>query len=177
MQPTLFSEINIDGYKLYRLDHLHKKGGGVCAYIRKDMKASVLKYLAYISETNFHQLWIQLQLTKSKSLLICVSYPPPDCPLDCFENLLKPNYIQALVLWKPIFVLGDLNCNMLKDNRWSLVIDLRPCCLLSLFSVKDVNTKLTSFNDIFHSTLDMHAPINTFKVRSRPWLPICYNRN
>ena len=81
------------------------------------MKASVLKDLTYISETNLHQLWIQLQLKKSKSLLICVSYRPPDCPLDCFENLLKPNYIQALVLCKPISVLGDLNCNMLKDNR------------------------------------------------------------
>ena len=88
-----------------------------CAYIRKYMKASVLKDLTYISETNLHQLWIQIQLKKSKSLLIFVLYRPPDCPLDCFENLLKPNYIQALVLCKPISVLGDLNCNMLKDNR------------------------------------------------------------
>ena len=88
-----------------------------CAYIRKYMKASVLKDLTYISETNLHQLWIQIQLKKSKSLLIFVLYRPPDCPLDCFENFLKPNYIQALVLCKPISVLGHLNCNMLKDNR------------------------------------------------------------
>ena len=29
-------EVSIDGYKLYRQDRLRKRGGGVCAYIRKD---------------------------------------------------------------------------------------------------------------------------------------------
>ncbi|CAB4021812.1 Hypothetical predicted protein, partial [Paramuricea clavata] len=44
-------EIEIEGYKLHRLDRLHKKGGG----------------------TNFHQLWIKLQHKKSKSLLLIKS--------------------------------------------------------------------------------------------------------
>ena len=54
-------EVNIDGYKVYRLDRLHKKGGGVCAYTRKDIKASVIKGLSEISDTNFHQLWIKFK--------------------------------------------------------------------------------------------------------------------
>ena len=45
-----------------------------------------------------------------------MSYRPPDCPSACLENLFKPNYIEALVLNKPIFVLGDMNCNMLKNG-------------------------------------------------------------
>ncbi|CAB4010846.1 Hypothetical predicted protein, partial [Paramuricea clavata] len=102
-------EIEIEGYKLHRLDRLHKKGGGVCAYIRKDIKSLVLKDLSYISETNFHQLWIKLQHKKSKSLLVCVSYRPPDSPLDCFEKYFKPNYVQALTMGKLIILLGDLN--------------------------------------------------------------------
>ena len=36
-------EIIIEGYKLHRLDCLHKKGGGVCLYIRNDIKANILK--------------------------------------------------------------------------------------------------------------------------------------
>ena len=64
------SEISINGYNVYRLDRLHKKGGGVSAYIRKDIKASVIKELSKISDTNFHQLWIKLQCKKSKSLSI-----------------------------------------------------------------------------------------------------------
>ena len=36
-------EVSIDGHKLYRQDRLRKRGGGVCAYIRKDITVTVLK--------------------------------------------------------------------------------------------------------------------------------------
>ena len=178
-------------------------------------------------------------------------------PLSCFEDLFKPNYIQALVLSKPILVLGDLNCNTLKDcpenralsyvstelnltqiiktptritdNSQSLidvilvsspthvhesgVLNIRisdhhpiyafltlkspktPSSHMTVCSYKNynppsftadlasksdrllsimldrntnVNTKLTTFYDVFHSTLEVHAPVKTLKVRSRP---------
>ena len=110
------AEVNMDGYKLIRLDRLHKRAGGVCAYIRKDFKSVVLKDLSYISECNFHQLWISIQCKKTKSIVICVTYRPDDCPLSSFDNVLKPSYIQALTLNKPIVILGDLNCDALKPN-------------------------------------------------------------
>ena len=101
---TISSWATIVAYNLFRLDRLHKRGGGVCAYVRKELKASVLKELSEISETDFHQLWIKVQCKKFKSLLICV-----------FEIFFKHNYIQALI-WKT-FILGDLNCNLLKTSR------------------------------------------------------------
>ena len=58
-------EIAIDDYKIHRLDRLHKKGGGVCAYIKKNIKATVLKDLSKVSVSNFHQLWINLQCQKT----------------------------------------------------------------------------------------------------------------
>ena len=110
------SEVKIDGYKLIRLDRLHKRGGGVCAYIRKDFQSVALKDLSYISDRNFYQLWISVQCKKTKSLVICVTYRPDDCPLSSLDGVLKPNYIQALPLDKPIILLGDLNCDVLKEN-------------------------------------------------------------
>ncbi|CAB3990295.1 Hypothetical predicted protein [Paramuricea clavata] len=89
-------KLEIDGYKLHRLDRLYKKGGGVCAYVRKNIKSSVIKELTQISDTSFHQLWINLQYKKTKFLLACVCYRPPDCPLDCFENSLKPQENTAI---------------------------------------------------------------------------------
>ena len=115
-------EIEIEGYKLHRLDWVHKKGGGLCAYIRKDIKSLILKDLSYISETNFHQLWIKLQHKKSKSLLVCVSYRPPDSRFDCFKKYFKPNYVQALTIEKLIIFLGDLNCDMLKSTPASAAL-------------------------------------------------------
>ena len=107
-------EIQIEGYKLHRLDRLHKGGGGVCAYVRKDLKSSVLKELSSISERNFHQLWLNVQCKKLKSTIICVTYRPDDSPLCSFEEVLKPSCL--LLLDKPITILGDLNCDGLKKT-------------------------------------------------------------
>ena len=56
---------------------------------------------------------LQLQFKKLKSFVICATYRPPDCPFNCFETTLKPAYTEALLSSNPIFILGDLNCNML----------------------------------------------------------------
>ena len=82
---------------------------------RNDIKVSKLKEISSVSENYFHQLWLKLQSKKSKSIVICISYRPPECPLSCLETNLKPSFVQALLLNKPIFILGDLNCNVMKD--------------------------------------------------------------
>lgn len=48
--------------------------------------------------------------------MLCVAYPPDDTPLSFFEDTLKPIYTQALLLNKPIIILGDLNCNGLDSS-------------------------------------------------------------
>ena len=83
------AEIYIEGYTLYRQD---------CAYIRNDIKVSKLKEISSISENYFHQLWLKLQSKKLKSIVICISYRPPECPLSCLETNLKPSFVQALLL-------------------------------------------------------------------------------
>ena len=95
------SEIQIEGYKLHRLDRLHKGDDGVCACVRKDLKSSVLfegALLYKLSELNFHQLWLSVQYKKLKSLVICVTYCPDGSPLSSFEEVLKPNYLKKLNL-------------------------------------------------------------------------------
>ena len=109
-------KLNVKALKLFRLDRLHKAGGGVCAYVRSDIKFYKHKHLSYISVDNFHQLWLQLQLKKLKYFVICATYSPPDCPLNCFETTFKPAYTEALLSSNPIFIPGDLNCNMLNTS-------------------------------------------------------------
>ena len=38
---TTNAEVEISGYKIYRLDRKHKKGGGVCIYGRKEFKVTI----------------------------------------------------------------------------------------------------------------------------------------
>ncbi|CAB3977836.1 Hypothetical predicted protein [Paramuricea clavata] len=48
----------------------------------------------------------------------------------------------------------------------------RSVHIISIFTDNDVNTKLSmfnnNFNDDFLSTLEIHAPVKTIKVRNRP---------
>lgn len=53
---TTNAEVEIPGYKIYRLDRKHKKGGGVCIYLRKEFKVTMLKNFSYISTSDFRQL-------------------------------------------------------------------------------------------------------------------------
>ena len=57
-----------------------------------------------------------MQFNKQKSVIICVTYRVPDCPVVCLYSLLKPNYTKVLLKRKPIIILGDINCNMMNKD-------------------------------------------------------------
>ena len=69
------------------------------------------KGLSQIPESNFHQLWVTVQL-KIKNIKIyydLCNIQTTDCALNCFEDYFKPSasYIQALTISmnQPIFFL------------------------------------------------------------------------
>ena len=109
-------EVEIAGYKLSMLDKLKKPGGGLCVCTRSSLKTKVLKDLTVISNTGFHQLWLQVQHKKLKSFLLCATCRPHDCPTTCFTDNFMDKYSQALIHGKEIFVVGDLNCNKMNSS-------------------------------------------------------------
>ncbi|CAH3155403.1 unnamed protein product, partial [Pocillopora meandrina] len=79
------SVVEIPGYKVFRLDRLGKAGAGVCACVKSTLKVNVQKDLTEISESGLHQLWIQVQNKKLRSLLVCIVYRPPEIGTACLE--------------------------------------------------------------------------------------------
>ena len=106
-------EQEIPSYDLYRVDRQNKKGCGVCFYILHSYKIEVLWDISGISDAGFHQLWIKVQVRNLRSVIFCTAYRPPDVPVTCFDNDLTPSLIAASLLNKPIYILADLNCNLL----------------------------------------------------------------
>ena len=84
------ASVEIQGYRVYRLDRLIKAGAGVCAYIKSTLKAKILKDLSGISDSGLHQLYIQVQSKKLRSIMVCVVYRPPKIGVTCFEDELMP---------------------------------------------------------------------------------------
>ena len=137
------TEVNIQGYNIYRLDRKHKKGGGICIYVRNDFKSKVLKDLSFISPVGFHQLWVQAQVNKNKSLIVCATYRPPDCTVSSVRDDLKPKFIEALLLGKEIIILGDLNCNLLDPTSYEAKVLLDTCSELHLTQLIKDPTRIT----------------------------------
>ena len=78
----------------------------------------MLKNLSYISTSDFHQLWLQIQVRQHKLFIICVAYRPPDFQVARIREKLQPTCIEALLKDKEVVVMGDLNCNLLNLSCW-----------------------------------------------------------
>ena len=109
------AEVEIADYKLSRLDRLKKSGGGICVHTRSSLKTKALKRSGGHIEYRFSPTTLNIQHKKLKSFLLCAPYRPPDCPWTCLLNDFMDKCSQALVYGKEIFVMGDLNSNMLRS--------------------------------------------------------------
>lgn len=90
--------IHIPGYTLYRQDRgLHKPGGGLCVYIKKNYKVSSMENVSSVSDNNFQQLWLKVQSRCYKSFVICTVYRLPSTPLN-FTDDLANSLIESLLL-------------------------------------------------------------------------------
>ena len=85
---------------------------------------------------------MKIQHRKLRSIIVCVAYRPPNCPVTCFMDDLAPNYLQALTHGKDVFLLGDLNCNMLKDIPESRALR-EFCTCLNLSQLITSPTRVT----------------------------------
>ena len=108
--------VQITGFLFYGQDWGdHKPGGGFGIYIRDTNKATLIENIFMITNDNFHQLWLKVQVRKYKSFIICTVYSPPSATIACID-VLTQNFAELLLLGHDIIVLGDLNVNMLSDT-------------------------------------------------------------
>ena len=140
------AEIWIPGYNIYRLDRVSKVGGGVCVYTKDNFKISSLNDLSYIADSGIHMLWLRVQVGNLRSFLICTAYRPPNAPLNCFETEFSRTLVSALLMSKPIYILGDLNCNVLNTGD--------PACqaLLNFYSTFNLAQLITQPTRITESS-------------------------
>ena len=134
--------MEIEGYKLSRLDRTKKSGGGVCVYTRTSLKVKILTELTEISPSCSHQLRMHVQHRNLKSILLCITCRPPDCFVTCFADEFLEKHTLALTYGKEVFIIGDLNCDILKDNQETRVLT-SLCSSLNLTQLITSPTRIT----------------------------------
>ena len=116
--------VNIEGYNIVRKDRLSHDHGGVCVYIKEDIKYQIVEELMCC---DVHEvLWIKLnpaRLPRGFSCVIVavVYYPGPTSPAECDAQLILNHLFDSLMKAQSIFsncglvVTGDFN--RLKTRR------------------------------------------------------------
>ena len=97
--------IEIPNFNIFR--HDLKPGGGVCIYVRSDLKVTKIE-MQIEKETLVEDLWIQVQLKKLPSIIIGAIYRHPKALSNSFEYILSC-FKEICVRNKPVFILGDIN--------------------------------------------------------------------
>ena len=140
-------EVEIPGFDVYRLDHHEKTGGGVCAYVRESYKTEHLQDSSFISSSGFHQLWLQVQVGRCKSIVICTAYRPPNSDLNCFDAEFSDALISALSLTHDVYVQEDLNCNLLNPRDYGFQAVTNFCSIFNLSQVIKQPTRITESSE------------------------------
>ena len=97
-----------------------------------------------ISDTGFHQLLIKVQVRNIRSLIICTVYRPPNIPVNRLDLSLTPAFIIASLMAKPIYILGDLNYNILKPEHSDGKTLLSLCNSYNLCQMVKTSTRVTN---------------------------------
>ncbi len=107
------SELEIKGFNLIRKDRIGRPGGGVCFYIKEQLKYKVLSDI----NSGIESLWLEIEGGKDK-LILGTIYRPPDTDNRYYESMLD-EIEKAKNINENVLLLGDLNFNYKIDETLS----------------------------------------------------------
>ena len=139
--------VNIEGYNIVRKDRLSHDHGGVCVYIKEDIKYQIVEELMCC---DVHEvLWIKLNPARlprgfSYVIVAVVYYPGPTSPAECDAQLILNHLFDSLMKAQSIFS----NCGLVVTGDFNR---LKTCRLQNHFKLK----QLVKFPTRGQATLDL----------------------
>ena len=147
--------INLDGYDVIRKDR-SRNGGGVCIYLRSSINYKIRKDLV---PPELEAVCVEIIKPHSKPFLVTTVYrPPSSLPkfFDDFEKLIKAIDNEN----KEMYILGDLNCNMLKTDKDANIPTKKIKSLYELYQLTQMIDEATRVTMATSSLID-HIVTNT----------------
>ena len=108
--PSKF--LSIDGFSIYRSDL--GRGGGVCIYARNELTIAQID-LGLPVCAGVEDVWLRVQSRKLPSVIVGAMYRHPHALVETF-NYISETLQRASLLNKSIFLLGDLNDDLLQPQ-------------------------------------------------------------
>ena len=147
--------IQLDGYEVIRKDWSRNRGG-VCIYLRNSINYKIRSDLI---PPKLETVCLQIMKPHSKPFIVTTIYRPPNAPaefFDHFEKLIKQIDNEN----KEIYILGDLNCNLLEEKAYFNAPTNKLNSLYELYQLSQLIKEPTRITMKSSSLID-HVVTNT----------------
>ena len=145
--------IDLNGYDIVRKDR-SRNGGGVCIYLRSSINYKLRQDLI---PSELEAVCVEINKPHSRPFLVTTIYRPPNSTHDFFESFEK--FIKMIDDEnKEIYILGDLNCDMLKAESDSATKKIKS--LYELYQLSQLIKEATRVTMTTSSLID-HIVTNT----------------
>ena len=141
--------ISLDGYDVIRKDR-SRNGGGLCIYLRSSINYKIRKDLV---PPELEAVCVEIIKPHSKPFLVTTVYRlPSSLPefFDYFEKLIKAIDNEN----KEVYILGDLNCNMLKTDKDANIPTKKIKSLYELYQLTQMIDEVTRVTMTTSSLID-----------------------
>lgn len=153
------SLLKIHDFNIFRKDQ--GKGGGVCIYARSDFNVKEIT-TNNSGDVGVEDLWIVVQHRKMPSFIVGAIYRHPHAPQDSFDYLQETFRYMSLKA-KPLFILGDINEDLLNgNNRLYGIIRNNKLTQIIEQPTRITNTSATLIDVIITNSTDMILNSNVY---------------
>ena len=136
------ASVYVSGYSMFRQDCGPQKAGAeLCVYTRDTLKVEYIENLSSVTSDGLQQLWLKVEMRSCKSFLLNTVYRPPSTPVKFLDDLTCV-FIDSLLRGLDIFVISDLNCNLLSEDYESRAFS-DFCTTLNLTQLIKSPTRIT----------------------------------
>jgi exonuclease III len=147
--------INLDSY--YVRKDRSRNGGGVCIYLRSFINYKIRDDLV---PSELEAVCIEIINPHSNPFLVITVYRPPSASSEFFDHFKKLINKAIDNENKEMYVLGDLNCNMLKTDKDSNAPIKKIKSLYELYQLSQLIDEATRITMTTTSLID-HIVTNT----------------
>ena len=162
------NEVNLPGYEIIRKDRCinGRHGGGVYMYLRNNLNFSIREDLM---NDKLECLIIEISKPRSMPFLVGTWYRPPNSPRELL-NLFEDTIDRIDAENSELYLLGDLNCNLLAQNPDANTFDLLNT--LDIYDLTQLITEPTKLTPISKSLIDLCITNYPEKVTCSGVLPL-----
>ena len=147
--------IHIDGYEVVRKDR-SRNGGGVCIYLRSSINYKIRSDLI---PPELEAVCLEITKPQSKPFIVTTIYRPPNATAEFFDHLEKL-IKQIDDENKEMYILGDLNCNLLQEKLLFNIPTKKLDSLYELYQLTQLINEPTRITITTTSLID-HIVTNT----------------